>query len=157
VSWLTAWACFPLRTTVKGDTRKEDEYILGILTMSNMRINRSIGCGTDAVIGRRFPWALLTQNPTDVIFARKTLDQRQFEDAERHLRRALDTDPESAEVWSLMGVLHERLGEHHAAYQSYKLALEIDRRNTIARAGVRRYCAHFGLDFHNKAINPALE
>jgi tetratricopeptide (TPR) repeat protein len=125
--------------------------------MSNLRIDRSIERRTDAVIGRLVPWALLTRNLTYVIFDREALDQRQFEDAERHFRRALDIDPESAEVRSLLGALHERLGEHHAAYQNYNLALEIDRRDTIARSGLRRYCAHFGLDYHNKAINPALE
>jgi Flp pilus assembly protein TadD len=85
--------------------------------MTSMRIDHTVGRGTDAAPGRRIPWALLNRNPTDVIFARKALDQEQFEDAERHLRKALDFDPESADARSLTGVLHERLGEHHTAYQ----------------------------------------
>ena len=56
-----------------------------------------------------------------------------------------------------MGVLHERLGEHHATYQCYKLALKIDRHDPIARAGLRRYCERFGFDFQSRAINPALD
>ena len=39
----------------------------------------------------------------------------------------MDTAPDSAEVRTLMGLLHERLGEHHAAYQCYRLALMLDR------------------------------
>jgi hypothetical protein len=70
--------------------------------MANMRIDRSIGRGTDAVVGRLLPWALLSRNPTDLIFARRALDQEQFEDAERYLSRALDVDPESAEARSLI-------------------------------------------------------
>ena len=85
------------------------------------------------------------------------MDRRQFADAERHLIRALDKAPESAEVRALMGVLHERLGEHHAAYQCYRMALQLDRNDPTARDGLRRYCERFGFDPHSKAINPALD
>jgi Flp pilus assembly protein TadD len=125
--------------------------------MTDMRVDRLAGRGTDAIVDRFLRRALPTRAPTDLIFARQALDCQRFEDAERHLCRALDSDPESVEVRSLMGVLHERLGEHHAAYQCYKLALQIDRDNPIARAGLRRYCERFGLDFQNKAINPVLD
>ena len=53
-----------------------------------------------------------------------------------------------------MGVLHERLGEHHAAYQCYRLALMLDPHDTVAGDGLRRYCQRFGYDPGNKAINP---
>ena len=69
----------------------------------------------------------------------------------------VDIDAESAEARSMMGVLHERLGEHHAAYQCYKLALTIDRHDPIAHAGLRGYCERFGFDFQSSAINPALD
>jgi Flp pilus assembly protein TadD len=68
----------------------------------------------------------------DLLRAKRALDRREFDEAERHLRRARDIDAESAEARSLMGVLHERLGEHHAAYQCYKLALKIDRHDPIS-------------------------
>ena len=125
--------------------------------MTDRRVGRSAGRGTDAVADRFLRWKLPRRDPTDLFFARQALDRRQFMDAERHLRRALDIDAESAEARSLMGVLHERLGEHHAAYQCYKMALKIDRYDPIARAGLRRYCERFGFDFHSRAINPALD
>jgi tetratricopeptide (TPR) repeat protein len=125
--------------------------------MTDMRVDRLAGRGTDTIVDRLLRRTLPRRAPTDLIFARQALDCQRFEDAERHLCRALDNDPESAEVRSLMGVLHERLGEHHAAYQCYKLALQIERHDPIARAGLRRYCERFGLDFQNRSINPALD
>jgi Flp pilus assembly protein TadD len=125
--------------------------------MTDVRVDCSAERGTDAIVDSLLRRTLPRRDPTDLIFARQALDHQQFEDAERHLRQARDIDPESAEVQSLMGVLHERLGEHHAAYQCYKIALNIDRHDSIARAGLRRYCDRFGLDFQNTSINPALD
>ena len=64
--------------------------------------------------------------------------------------------PTRAEVRTLMGLLHERVGEHHAAYQCYRLALLLDRHDPVAGDGLRRYCQRFGFDPGNKAINPAV-
>ena len=91
----------------------------------------------------------------DLILGRRALDQGQLAEAERHLRRAVSREPESAEAKSLMGVVHERLGEHHSAYRCYRATLELDRHDTIALAGIRRYCERFRLDLRNSAINPA--
>ncbi len=55
-----------------------------------------------------------------------------------------------------MGILHERVGEHHAAYQCYRLALKLDRHDHVAADGLRRYCQRFGYDPGNKVINPAV-
>jgi tetratricopeptide (TPR) repeat protein len=121
--------------------------------MKGARVDRVVGCVTsvaDRLIVRTVP----SRDPTDLIFARQALDRWDFADAEPYLRRALDADPESAEVQTLMGILHERLGEHHAAYHCYKRALKADRHNWIALAGMRRYCERFGLDFHRRSINP---
>lgn len=125
--------------------------------MRTSRTDGPIRQGTRGVVDPLHRWTIPRADPTDLIFARQALDRHQFTDAERHLRRALDTNPESAEVRTLMGVLHERLGEYHAAYQCYRLALTINRHDPIARAGLRRYCQRFGFDFHNRAINPALD
>jgi tetratricopeptide (TPR) repeat protein len=123
--------------------------------MTAVRVDRPAGRGTDAIVDRLLQRTLPGRDPTDLMFARQEMDRQHFEDAERHLRRALDADPESAEARTLMGVLHERLGERHAAYQCYRLTLKIDRHNPIALAGLRRYCERFGLDYQNKTINPA--
>jgi len=125
--------------------------------MTNIRVNRSARRDTDANVDHLLGWTPPRRDPTDLIFARQALDRQQLEVAERHLRRALGADPGSAEVRTLMGVLHERLGEHQAAYQCYRLAVTTDRDNPIARAGWRRYCERFGFEAQDKAINPACE
>ena len=60
--------------------------------MTGRRINRLAGCGTNAFTDRFHRWTLPRQDPTDLIFARKALDCRRFDDAERHLRHALDIE-----------------------------------------------------------------
>ena len=87
--------------------------------------------------------------------ARRALNLRQFAEAERLLDAAIDQAPDSAEAHTLMGVLHESLGEDHAAYRSYRSALAADPRYGPALENLQRYCARFGLDFTNRAINPA--
>jgi hypothetical protein len=127
------------------------------LTMRDIRVDYPDGPGTGAVTGRLVGWTPSARVPTDLIFARQALDRQQFADAERHLRRALDSQPESAEAQTLMGVLHERLGEIHAAYRCYKHALKVDPYSLIARAGLRRYCKRFGFDIRRPTINPPFD
>jgi Flp pilus assembly protein TadD len=125
--------------------------------MTNLRVDRSAGHRSNATVDRLLGWTPPRRDPTDLIFARQALDRQELDVAERHLRRALEAVPESAEVRSLMGVLHERLGESRAAYQCYRIALTTDHGNALARAGLRRCCERFGFDFRDKAINPACE
>jgi hypothetical protein len=56
-----------------------------------------------------------------------------------------------------MGILRESRGQDHAAYLSYKTALTADPHYAPAKDNMRRYCERFGLDHHNKAINPGAE
>ena len=86
--------------------------------MANVGVNRIAGRGTMTVAD----WKPPKQVSADLILARKALDQHRRDEAERHLRRALDDNPDLAETRALMGLLHESLGEHHAAYQCYRLA-----------------------------------
>jgi tetratricopeptide (TPR) repeat protein len=125
-------------------------------TMSDMRLNRISGLAIGGATGRIRDWTPPRRDPPDLILARQAMVRHRLGDAERHLRRALDTAPDSAEVRTLMGLLHERVGEHHAAYQCYRLALLLDRRDPVASDGLRRYCQRFGFDPGNKAINPAV-
>jgi hypothetical protein len=67
----------------------------------------------------------------------------------------MNLEQESAEAWSLMGALFDRLGESHCAYHCFRTALELDPHDTLARAGLRRYCKRFHLDLRDPAINPA--
>jgi len=91
----------------------------------------------------------------DLALVKRALNQRSFLEAERLLQAALDQAPESPEALTLMGVLHECLGHDHAAYRSYRAALECAPSYGPALGNLRRYCERFGLDFHNKAINPS--
>jgi DNA-binding response OmpR family regulator len=90
----------------------------------------------------------------DLTPAKRALNRREFDRAAELLEQALDLVPNSAEAHTLMGVLHESWGQGHAAYHSYRAALEADPRYGPARDNMRRYCERSGLDYHNKAINP---
>ena len=125
--------------------------------MKHMPIHRIAGLESGIVLGRILDWNPPRRDPPDLIMARQALDRRRLDEAERHLRRALDTAPDCAEVRTLMGLLHERLGEHHAAYRCYRLALMLDREDAVASDGILRYCRRFGYDPGSKAINPRAE
>jgi DNA-binding response OmpR family regulator len=91
----------------------------------------------------------------DLTAIKRALNRREFDRALEGLEEALALAPESAEAHTLMGVLRESLGQQHAAYHAYKLALEADRRYGPALENMKRYCDRAGLDFENPAINPS--
>jgi DNA-binding response OmpR family regulator len=91
----------------------------------------------------------------DLAPVKRALNQRNFLEAERRLEQVLDQAPDSPEALTLMGVLHESLGQAHAAYHDYRAALESAPSYSPALDNLKRYCERFGLDFHNKAINPS--
>ena len=97
----------------------------------------------------------LTPPVVDLAPVKRALNQRNFLEAERLLQEVLDQAPDSPEALTLMGVLHECLGQSHAAYHSYRTALECAPSYGPALDNLKRYCERFGLDFHNKAINPS--
>ncbi len=90
----------------------------------------------------------------DLAPVKLALNQRDFSRAEQLLESVLDQAPDSPEAHTLMGVLHECLGQVHAAYHSYRAALECSPHYGPALENLKRYCEQFGLDFHSKAINP---
>jgi CheY-like chemotaxis protein len=83
----------------------------------------------------------------ELLRAKRAMDRRDFDDAARLLRRAIDQDPDSAVAHNLMGVLHQRLGAHHASLHSFQAALRADPHYEPALESLRRYCGRFGLDF----------
>ena len=93
----------------------------------------------------------------DLSPVKRALNRRNFLEAERLLEEVLDQAPDSHEAHTLMGVLHECLGQSHAAYHSYRTALECAPSYGPALDNLKRYCERFGLDFHNKAINPSAD
>ena len=58
----------------------------------------------------------------DLAAVKLALNQRDFSRAEQLLESVLDQAPDSPEAHTLMGVLHECLGQVHAAYHSYLAA-----------------------------------
>jgi DNA-binding response OmpR family regulator len=90
----------------------------------------------------------------DLAPVKRALNQRDFAQAERLLEAVLDEAPDSPDALTLMGVLHECLGQVHRAYHSYRAALECSPHHGPALENLKRYCEQFGLDFHSKAINP---
>lgn len=87
--------------------------------------------------------------------AKRALNHRDFDHASVLLGKALALAPRSPEALTLTGVLYECRGQDNAAYHAYKSALEADPHYAPARDSLRHYCQAHGLDFHNKAINPA--
>jgi tetratricopeptide (TPR) repeat protein len=98
-----------------------------------------------------------TDKPLDALLkaARRALSQREFAVAQSQLQKALDLAPGSPEAHTLRGLIHEALGQQHAAYHAYKTALQNDHGHGPALSLMRAYCDRFGLDFHNPRINPA--
>jgi hypothetical protein len=92
--------------------------------------------------------------PVLLALARGALWMRQYAQAETILHRARDLGGDSPELRTLMGLLHESLGEPHAAYWSYRAALHVDRSYKPALTSVRQYCERFGFDVNNGALNP---
>jgi DNA-binding response OmpR family regulator len=95
------------------------------------------------------PAILVAVDPSmlELIRAKRALDCREFDGAERLLRRAITLDPGSAMAHNLMGVLHQKLGEHNASYHSFKAALRADPHYAPALENLRRQCDRLGLDF----------
>jgi DNA-binding response OmpR family regulator len=102
------------------------------------------------------PTTVMIVPPTlDLMPAKRALNHREFDRAAELLEEALDLVPTSTEALTLLGILRESRGQDHAAYQAYKAALEADPHSGPARDNLRRYCERVGLDYNNKAINPA--
>ena len=86
----------------------------------------------------------------DLLRAKRALNRREFAEARRLLRDVIDLDPDSAVAHNLMGLLHENLGECHAAYRSFHAALKADRRYEPALENLRLYCKFVGIDFDDR-------
>jgi len=100
--------------------------------------------------------AVAPGQPTlDLTAVKVAMDRREFDLATALLDRTLDTHPDAPEVLALLGRLLECRELHHSAYHEYRRALALDPEHIDARAGMRRYCARFGLDADDPRINPA--
>jgi hypothetical protein len=70
--------------------------------MANIRVDYRAGHGADASADPHLQWALPKRDVAHRIVARQALYRQELAVAERHPRRALDADPESAEARTLM-------------------------------------------------------
>ena len=61
--------------------------------------------------GQRRIFVAVEPTIVDLLRAKRALDRREFDEAERLLRAAIDMDSDSAVAHNLMGVLHERTGK----------------------------------------------
>jgi CheY-like chemotaxis protein len=98
--------------------------------------------------------ALVAPPVVDLREVKQAIYRRDLSRARELLEEVLERFPDSLEALNLSGVLHEALGDNHAAYWAYRTALELDRGCKPALDNLRRYCERQGLDFSSKAINP---
>jgi DNA-binding NtrC family response regulator len=56
---------------------------------------------------------------------RHCVNDRHFEAAIEHARRAIGADPARPEAFNLLGVLHELAGNHEAAMKQYRVAVDL--------------------------------
>lgn len=54
------------------------------------------------------------------------INDRHFEAAAEHARRAIGADPTRPEAFNLLGVLFELVGNHEAAMKQYRVAIDLD-------------------------------
>ncbi|HEV3166853.1 MAG TPA: response regulator [Isosphaeraceae bacterium] len=74
-----------------------------------------------------------------LIKAKRALNHRDFDDAETLLGKVINHNPKLPEAQYLVGVLHELRGERHAAYSSYRAALQADPNYEPARLHLMKY------------------
>ena len=75
--------------------------------------------------------------------AKRTLNRREFDEAEVYLKQAIGLDPNSAEAHNLKGVLHELRNQHDDSYREYRAALKADRHYEPAMHNMTRYYERF--------------
>jgi DNA-binding response OmpR family regulator len=89
------------------------------------------------------PVTAAVQLAANMTHAKRTLNRRDFDQAEIYLKQAIALDPGSAEAHNLMGVLHELRNEHDASYREYRAALRADRHYEPANHNMTRYYERF--------------
>jgi DNA-binding response OmpR family regulator len=70
--------------------------------------------------------------------AKKCINDRHFEAAEEHARRAISIDPKRPEAFNLLGALLEVRGDRLEAQRQYRIALGVDPTYKPARENLRR-------------------
>jgi DNA-binding NtrC family response regulator len=58
--------------------------------------------------------------------ARRNIGQRYYAAAKEQVRKAIAEDSARPEAFNLLGVIHDMVGDHHAALTNYRIALDLD-------------------------------
>ena len=87
--------------------------------------------------------------PVSIDYAqgKKAADAGDYQTAVEKLRKAVATDPRSADAYNLLGYSYRKLGDTDAAFENYRTALLIDR----SHRGAHEYLGELYLEMDNLA------
>ncbi len=84
---------------------------------------------------------------SDYDAGKKAADAGDYETAVGNLKKAVATDPTSADAYNLLGYSYRKLGDTDAAFENYQTALRLDRRHL----GAHEYLGELYLEMDNVA------
>src|SRR5262249_44232953 len=93
--------------------------------------------------GEARPVSAAAQFTYNLTQAKRTLNQRDFDQAEVYLKQAIALQPGSAEAHNLRAVPHEARKEHDASRRESRAALKADRHYEPAKHNMTRYYERF--------------
>ena len=104
--------------------------------------------GGQACVAASFaPAEKIRPNPIAYDAGKKAADAGDYQTAVEKLRKAVATDPRSADAYNLLGYSYRKLGDTDAAFENYRTALLIDR----SHRGAHEYLGELYLETDNLA------
>ena len=82
---------------------------------------------------------------SDYVAGKKAADAGDYETAVGNLKKAVATDPTSADAYNLLGYSYRKLGDTDAAFENYKTALGLNRNHR----GAHEYIGELYLETGN--------
>ncbi len=83
----------------------------------------------------------------DYVAGKKAADAGDYQTAIEKLKKAVATDPQSADAYNLLGYSYRKLGDTDAAFENYRTALLID----WSHRGAHEYLGELYLEMDNLA------
>ncbi len=83
----------------------------------------------------------------DYVAGKKAADAGDYETAVENLKKAVATDPSSADAYNLLGYSYRKLGDTDAAFENYQTALRLNRMHR----GANEYLGELYLEMGNVA------
>ncbi len=84
---------------------------------------------------------------SDYVAGQKAADAGDYETAVENLKKAVATDPTSADAYNLLGYSYRKLGDTDAAFENYQTALRLNRMHR----GANEYLGELYLEMGNVA------